>query len=290
MSNIKVIASDLDGTFFYPKKRIRLVSTRNVKMVKLFRQKGGHFLIVTSRNRAMREKLVRRLKGKVDMVGCNGAFIISNGHLIREVTIDNGKLKALYADLCRDYDFMFPMLFTRDYNLLLPKNKKTPLFQIYSLYQMRLGESYIIDTDLFNYEMENGKIYKFMLFVGVFKKGREKAKQLNKVLREKYPDFEFAWVGEAIEVTPKGCTKSDGIQVYLDYNHFSHDNVLVVGDSGNDISMFEAFPEHSYCMAHAPATVKKRAKHVIKNFGDLKDELYPSVDNKPKKKEERDEK
>ena len=113
------------------------------------------------------------------------------------------------------------------------------------------------------------------------------AMEINRMLREKYPEAEFSWIGEFIEITPKGCSKSQGIAFYLEYNQISKDNVIVVGDSGNDISMFAAYPENSYCMAHANDHVQKHAKHIIKRFSDLEDVLYPSEDSNHPKKEER---
>ena len=61
--------------------------------------------------------------------------------------------------------------------------------------------------------------------------------------------------------------------------------MLVVGDSGNDISMFEAYQKNSFCMEHSPDAVKKHAAHVVKRFYDLEKYLYPSEErNKPLEK------
>jgi hydroxymethylpyrimidine pyrophosphatase-like HAD family hydrolase len=40
-------------------------------------------------------------------------------------------------------------------------------------------------------------------------------------------------------------------------------DVIVIGDSGNDVPMFTMFP-NSYCMSHAHPSIKKHARHVIK--------------------------
>ena len=45
--------------------------------------------------------------------------------------------------------------------------------------------------------------------------------------------------------------------------------IYVVGDSGNDISLFKAYPKNSFCMGHAPDAVKKYAKYTIEKFEDL---------------------
>ena len=56
------------------------------------------------------------------------------------------------------------------------------------------------------------------------------------------------------------------------------ENVSVIGDSGNDAPMFEAFYENSYCMAHSHRLVKQKAKHVVSSVADLEAYLYPSAD------------
>ena len=58
---------------------------------------------------------------------------------------------------------------------------------------------------------------------------------------------------------------------------------MVVGDSGNDISMFLDFPESSFCMSHGPENVKKRARFVIDRFYELQDFVYPSEEKEGKK-------
>ena len=102
-----------------------------------------------------------------------------------------------------------------------------------------------------------------MTFFGFGKKKRELSKEINKQLRSNFPSLESSWSIIVNEITPKGCNKGDGLVEYCRKLNINHDDVYVVGDSGNDISMFNAFHEHSYCMAHAYPSVKKYAKHVI---------------------------
>jgi hypothetical protein len=60
----------------------------------------------------------------------------------------------------------------------------------------------------------------------------------------------------------------------------TEDNVYVIGDSGNDVPMFEAFYENSFCMGHAPQSIREKAKHVVENYTDLEHTLYPLEDSK----------
>ena len=55
----------------------------------------------------------------------------------------------------------------------------------------------------------------------------------------------------------------------LDHYHIKEDEVMVVGDSGNDVPLFNNFP-NSFVTKHAPEEVKKQAKYVVESVADLK--------------------
>ncbi|NLB49066.1 MAG: HAD hydrolase family protein [Erysipelotrichia bacterium] len=75
--------------------------------------------------------------------------------------------------------------------------------------------------------------------------------------------MESSWTVKVIELTPRGCTKGNGVEKYCQIMNIDHNNVYVVGDSGNDISMFEKFYERSYCMRRGHPSARKYAKHII---------------------------
>ena len=53
--------------------------------------------------------------------------------------------------------------------------------------------------------------------------------------------------------------------------------MVAFGDSGNDISMFEA-ADISYCMSPAPKAVKETATYVVNNFADAVTHLENLLD------------
>ena len=134
------------------------------------------------------------------------------------------------------------------------------------------------DDQIFYVEIEKVRTYKLMACIGITKTKQRLAYHLTNLFTKEYPDFEFAWLNQFIEVTPKGCDKSSGLSFYLDYLGIPKENVSVIGDSGNDAPMFEAFYENSYCMAHSHRLVKQKAKHVVSSVADLEAYLYPSAD------------
>lgn len=279
----KVIATDLDGTLFYPKKKFRLISMRNRRFLRRFIDDGGRLLIVSSRNISVRDKIADVLERPVDMVGCNGCFVTADQRFIYEQCFDNALLREVLEYVNRSIRPKIFLLSSRNHTFVMKRNFYTWWYIPYYFFQGALREFFVRNDDILEREMNEGYVYKVMLLVGIRKSATYKARDLVPELSERFPNVEFTWTGQMLEITPKACTKSQGIAFYLDYRKISHDNVLVVGDSGNDVSMFDSFPEHSYCMSHAEDEVKAHAKATIKYVSDLEKLLYPSEDGRPSK-------
>ena len=288
---IKVIATDLDGTLFYPKKRLRMVTKKNKEFLRRFAEQGGKVLISSSRSEQFYKKMREKLDFPFDFIGADGTFIIYNGKKIYDKTFDVPSLKRLIFDIREKYDPPLMLLSTRDSPLIMTKTKVSHWTNfVYFVYQAVQGVYHepVVRSDHFFYgAMESGGAHKLMVLIGITKKKKKLAEQVTKDLARKYPEFEFMWLDQFIEITPKGCSKGAGVAFYLDYLGLNHDNVLVVGDSGNDVSMFEAFYENSYCMEHAPESVKAKAKHTVARVYELENELYPSADSTKAEKEEK---
>ena len=95
----KVIATDLDGTLFYPKKRLRMINTNNKLFLRKFIDEGGKVVLVSGRNLRYLEKVKRKLNRPVDAIGCNGAFIKVNDDFIKKSYMNNLKLVKALNDM-----------------------------------------------------------------------------------------------------------------------------------------------------------------------------------------------
>ena len=286
---IKLLATDLDGTLFFPKRRTHLIPSRNKNFIRKFVAQGGKVVLVSSRGDAFLERTKKRLGVPVDYIGTDGTVINIDGKVVREDAFDVEQCKKLIHDLRRDYDPGMILMSTRDYpNVLTRTNvsKVTNLFHF--LWQMVQGayrEPFIRSDNFFYQELNKGNVRKLMILIGITKANQRRAKEITEVLQQRYPEFEFMWLNQFIEITPKGCSKASGLSFYLDYLGINHDNVAVVGDSGNDIPMFKEFYKNSYCMKHAPEPIRAQAAHVIKFVSDLEPVLCPSEDDTPSEKE-----
>jgi Cof subfamily protein (haloacid dehalogenase superfamily) len=280
---IKVFATDLDGTLFFPKRRARLIPSRNKNFIRKFVEQGGKVVLVSSRGDAFLDRTVKRLGVPIDYIGTDGTLVKVDGKVIREDVFDVEQCKKLIHDLRRDYDPGMILMSTRDHpNILTRTNvsKMTNFFHF--MWQMVQGvyrEPFIRSDNFFYQELNNGNVRKLMILIGITKANQRRAKEITEVLQQRYPEFEFMWLNQFIEITPKGCSKASGVAFYLDYLGLNHDNVVVVGDSGNDIPMFQAFPKHSFAMEHAPLEVQKHASGVVSRVYELEKALYQSADN-----------
>ncbi len=277
-----IIATDLDGTLFFPKSKIKMIGKRNRKFIERFLADGGKLVIVSSRNHYYNEKVAKNLGYPLDFICCNGGLIVSNGKVIRKKTFESKTALKILNEMWDHHDTTFVCSCSEEHNMVLASKKNGFVSNwLYGIYQLAQGiyrEPTIKDTKIFYDDLLNDRTYKFLTMMGIWPKTKNQAKELNKVLRQKFPEAEFSWCNQAIEITPKGCSKGEALEFYLDYNSIPHDNVLVIGDSGNDISMFNRFQKNSFCLEHGSQTIKKHASHVIKRFYDLEKYIYPSVE------------
>lgn len=270
----KVLATDLDGTLFYPKRRRKLIARKNVKLVRDFVDEGGKLVLVTGRSPHFTEKIKMRLQRPFDVIGMNGAYTIINNKVVDEHFLDFDRVKFI-TELKERFSLLGLLLISHDYPLLisLPKVRRY-LITFYKLYyriQGRYAEDYLYDNELFDKEIADGQVYKIMLFFGISPKQQKIAAEANKYIREYYGNVvEASWTGGFIEITPHGCSKANGISKYVKGHNYNKDKVFVIGDSGNDISMFHEFHTNSFCLKHAPLKVKKHARYHLRRFHSLR--------------------
>ena len=279
----KVLATDLDGTLFYPKKKIGMVSRKNIAFLHRLKEEGDRIVLVSSRSETFLRKVQNRIGMDVDFIGADGSLVVIDGQKVRDEYFVPGELKTLVEELRTDYDPPLFLASSQDMPLIMTKTRVSKFTNLgYFLYQFFQGvyrESWVRSDYVFFREIASGRVNKLMVMIGLSKKKRRRAFEITEDLRKRYPQFDFVWLDQFIEITPRGCSKASGLAFYLDYLGLNRDNVVVVGDSGNDVPMLDAFPTQSYAMAHAPKEVREHAKGVVKRVYELERVLYPSADN-----------
>lgn len=270
----KLLATDLDGTLFYPRQTRRCIPKKNAAFLRKWIDEGNKAVLITSRSINFLERLQKEIQRPVDYLACSSAEVLVDGKLIRESFIDNTALKELLDDVTEKYKPLAYMLTTKEYPLIIKQNKKVNIFfkllyKLYYFFQFKYRENYIMDKGEFDEQLANGQCKKVMVVFGIGKSKNQLSKEINKALRERFQNIEASWSGIVIELTPKGCSKGEGLEYYCNALNIDSKDVYVIGDSGNDIAMFTKFHENSYCMAQAFTSVRKYAKHTISRVYNL---------------------
>ena len=276
----KVLATDLDGTLMYPNRFFRCIPRKNVAFVRKWIDAGNKLVIISSRGPGFIKMLEKEIDRDFDYICYTSSLIRANGKIIKDDSID-GDTAEKVLNIINNKHRPVAYLMNNNTETLWIKNLSGVgtllmlIYKIYWIFQGKKREKYILNNRYFDEQVKSGNIYKVMVFFGLSGKNKEISREVNKELRESHPEVESSWSKIVNEITPLNCNKGAGLKYYCDYLNINHDDVYVVGDSGNDITMFNLFQEHSYVMAKAYPSVKKYAKHVISRVYKL-DELVLS--------------
>lgn len=269
---IKYIATDLDGTLFYPKDRRHLISKENLFFLQSFIDGGGKVILVSGRSVEYGKKVEKVIGRKCTLIGFNGAVLYEDGKILRSESIDKNEIKELIDELLVPFKLPGVMIMTEKGFFIKIRKGCEILKYFYALYnkiQGNYGEVPHFKIEEFNEALENQMIFKLMFLIGVTSRKKKQAMYLNKIIRNAHTNIESSWSNEVIEITPKNCSKGSIMREYCKIKGIKDDEICVVGDSGNDISMFKEFKETSFVMGKAPEAVKKYAKYTIDKFEDL---------------------
>ena len=270
----KLLAIDLDGTLFYPKRIRKCICKKNVLFLRKWIDEGNKVVLVTSRSTQFTEKLKDEIQRPVDFINCCSSQIFANDELIFDKWMPNKELKEILSRIEETYEPIAFLMTSENHPCIIKYSRKvnrifTLFYRIWWWFQFSYREPFTVDNEMFENELNTAKIYKIMNFIGIRKNKSKISKEINKELREEFPEIESSWTAQVNELTPQGCNKGNGVERYCQLLDINPDDVYVVGDSGNDITMFNKFHEHSYCMKRGHPSARKYAKHVISRVYNL---------------------
>lgn len=270
---MKVICTDLDGTLFYPKDNIKVISKKNLYFLQSFIDNGGKVVLVSGRSHSYGLKVKKIINRNVDIIAFNGASIYKDEEVIYKSAISNLDVKNIIEDIFNSFKVIAAIIFTDEGIYLRGKKDDSKIFnfcaKVYLDWQKNYAENFHIGKTKYQHALENSNIYKVLLFFGLTKGAKNRAMETNKILRNTYKNLEASWASSCIEITAKDISKGDAVTKYMNYCSLNKDDIYVVGDSGNDISMFKNFYENSFVMSHSSKVVKKYAKYTLVKFEDL---------------------
>ncbi|CDD92278.1 putative uncharacterized protein [Coprobacillus sp. CAG:826] len=268
----KVLATDLDGTLFYPRRKISMIAKRNYRMLEGHFAKQGKVVIVTGRNVPFSKKVAKKLKHDIDIIACSGSYVEAEGKILKDEVLPGGVGQDIYDILDQKIPGFVVSVLGRNGEMVIHHHQlgwlKSLVYSWVYFYQGVYAEKHVKGEKALKEMMHHNQVYKLLFYFGLGEKGHQKAVLAKDILKEKYPNLEYAVEDSILEITHEGCNKAKGLEILCEYYQLEKENLVVIGDSENDVPMFQAFP-NSVCMSHASAAIKKQAKYNVHHFDEV---------------------
>ena len=253
--DIRVIATDMDGTLLDPKGQLDL--PRLEKILDKLDQCDIRFVIATGNEVHRMRQLLGHLAERVVLVVANGARIFENNELIQAQTWDDAMVDRALARFkgreCQDQFVVTAMNggFVKEGTVFTELDKFMTPEMIEKLYQ-RMNFVDEFDSSLF------GGVLKMSMVVG--------EERLDSVLQEVNDLFDGRVRAVSsgygcIDILQDGIHKAWGLVELLKRWNLKPEQIMAFGDSENDIEMLE-LAGISYAMENAEVAVMRVATKV----------------------------
>lgn len=255
----KIIATDLDGTLL---KSDTTVSSENLCAIKRLSKKGIKTVVLTGRTFYEIPYELRSCDEIEYFVYSNGAGIQSSKKGIiyyntfdRKTSCEIYEILDSYDTLIELYSNQFPYIDEEDYS--------DDSFKYY-----RIDESFLPEMKKSRKPIKNLKglltdeSYKIEMFDVFFRNDSEK-EACRKLLLEKFNGIEItSSLSSNLEIIKKGTNKGSGLKKLCELAKYDLDDIIVIGDSKNDISAFNT-AKTKYAVSNACDEIKTLAVKII---------------------------
>ena len=255
MMEIKVIATDMDGTLLDPRGKLDL--PRLEKILDQLDHCGVRFVIATGNEVHRMRQLLEHLADRVVLVVANGARIFEHNELLQAQTWDEDMVDKALAHFkgreCQDQFVVTAMNggFVKEGTVFTELDKFMTPEMIEKLYQ-RMNFVDEFDPNLF------GGVLKMSMVVG-----EERSKSVLQEINDLF-DGHVRAVSSGygcIDILQDGIHKAWGLEELLKRWGLKPEQIMAFGDSENDIEMLE-LAGISYAMENAEEAVKEIATKV----------------------------
>ena len=252
---IKVIATDMDGTLLDPRGQLDL--PRLEKILDQLDQRGIRFVIATGNEIHRMRQLLGHLAERVVLVVANGARIFEHNELLQAQTWDDDIVDKALAHFkgreCQDQFVVTAMNggFVKEGTVFTELDKFMTPEMIKKLYQ-RMNFVDEFDSSLF------GGVLKMSMVVG-----EERSESVLQEINDLF-DGHVRAVSSGygcIDILQDGIHKAWGLEELLKRWNLKSEQIMAFGDSENDIEMLE-MAGISYAMENAEERVKEIATEV----------------------------
>lgn len=248
----KLIAIDMDGTLLNSHNQ---VSERTQRAIRLAREKGVHIVLSTGRILKSAMYYSRALELNNPIIASNGAIIVDeNSNIIYKRPIE----KSLIGDivtLARERNIYYHFY---DESQFYSHIKVEEVLKFYS----EGNDEMTIEMTLFNdineiVMLEGLNVYKFLFIDYDRKKLYDLRKEIEKI---ENLQTSSSWSNN-IEAMGKNVSKGEALKELCKGLNIKPEEVITIGDSENDLSMFE-FAGLGVAMGNGDTAIKEKADYI----------------------------
>lgn len=249
----KLVAIDMDGTLLKDDKSI---SKETKEAIKEARKKGVKVVLATGRP----VDGVKRYLEELDLWHDNEYVLTFNGAIIKEI----GQNKVICRDTLKGTDLLELYEISKNVGLNIHAFSKdgciTPVMNEYTELEGKINGINVYETSYDDVDPEE-EIIKIMMIdkPEVLEEG---IKKLPKEVYEKYTVVRSA--PYFLEFLSKTCNKGEGVKSLAESLGIKREEVIAIGDAGNDIHMIE-YAGLGVAMENAFDEVKKKANFITKS-------------------------
>ena len=257
---MKLIVSDVDGTLF-PHHTVTNPNQLqdNIDAIKRWVDAGNHFAIASARGIREVERFKNLLGFPLHFIGSNGAgILLVDGTKIEQHI--NSNIYYYILDMVAENDWDASVVCSVDYKWLWKDLDHYPLNQAEVNNALAKSVNLAKEGEI----PMNYPITKVSLFLHPSIRDVVKAEIESLGFNVSVTTCDV----DMIDVIPKNASKANGILEVCKHLSIDIDDVYVVGDSENDVSMFKV-TKNSYCIDHAEDAVKANASHIVSSVSEM---------------------
>jgi Cof subfamily protein (haloacid dehalogenase superfamily) len=251
---IKLLVSDLDGTLINKQNQ---VAAYDAEALKQLRKRGVDICLASGRMDNEIMEVAKSVDDQFHRVSQNGAFVLTNEHLsLHARTFEHELAKKLYEAAYSDR--FITMVCSDNINFVAQKN------EIIQPIEERFFFPIEEQLDMLN-EIGRSLTPSKITLLGHHEDVLEMQQAIEDVFHEDVDTF----ISEkgCLDIMPKNISKGNALLLLLEHLQLKPEEIACVGDSFNDIPMFQLTP-NSFAIAHAHEDVKKEAAYVVESVSE----------------------
>ena len=265
---IKVIASDMDGTLLNSKHE---VSEENLDAIKKAQEMGIHFVIITGREYSSVHSYLKELNLSCECILMNGAeYRDKDGNIIETIGMGKKQVKEILEIM--DKENLAAEIFTDDGVYITDElNHKESIFARFKMFSPHMTDEEVLDFIENRSGMMNVKLIESIdeflnsnieiLKIITFNEDTEFIARVKDKLRKIDGLAVASTFSNDIELNNIRAQKGIILADVIEKMGIKRDEVIVIGDSFNDYSMFTEF-ENSFAMKNAIPEIREIAKYI----------------------------